>query len=70
MATLLRMMRSFEAIGKNLFRRDEIIAPLESEIIPCLNCGKSKVVKAHGQIVRFCSKDCRNYFRHGWTRNS
>lgn len=72
MTTLTRLIRTFDhkeihkdANGNPVYeltKRDRILPSLEPEIIPCLNCMEPKVRKAHGQIVRFCSKECKKSF--------
>lgn len=66
MATLTKLIRMFEPVYGDpmhgLQKRKEKLPALESEIIPCLNCGERNVRKAIGQIVRFCSKECKRSF--------
>lgn len=79
MTTLTRLIRTFEqkpigTIGSEpqyqLVKRKSIFPALENSIVPCLNCGEMKVNKAHGQIVRFCNKNCRKQFKRAEYKES
>lgn len=69
-ATLHRLMRTFhptsDPTATKLEKRLQRAAPMDVNILPCLNCGKANVRQSYGQIVRFCSKECKKKFKHGY----
>lgn len=73
--TTHRLMRSFRKVTDertgivSLAKRANIQEPMDITLIPCLNCGQKKVRQSYGQIVRFCSKECKSKFKHGYLHN-
>lgn len=53
----------------SVVKRDKRAEPMDIVLIPCLNCGQKKVRQSYGQIVRFCSKQCKSQFKHGYLHN-